>query len=79
MNEILERIESALDEVRPHLRVDGGDIEVLEVTPDNILIIRWLGNCGTCTMSAMTLKGGVEQVLKTHVPEIVGIEVEGAL
>lgn len=68
MNELLERIESALDEVRPHLRVDGGDIEVLEITPDNRLIVRWLGNCGTCTMSAMTLKVGWNRSLKPGFP-----------
>jgi len=79
MNELLAKVESALDEIRPHLRVDGGDIEVVEITPSNQLIVRWLGNCEMCNMSAMTLKGGVEQVLKNRVPEITSIEVQNTL
>jgi len=79
MNSLLEKVESALDEIRPHLKVDGGDIEIVEITPDNRLIVRWLGNCEMCNMSAMTLKGGVEQVIKQRVPEITGIEVQGAV
>lgn len=77
MNSLLERVESALDEIRPHLQVDGGDIEVIDITSDNRLIIEWLGNCRACNMSAMTLKGGIDQVLKQRVPEIIGIEVQG--
>jgi len=79
MNSLLERVELALDEIRPHLQVDGGDIEVVEITPDFRLIVKWMGNCEMCNMSAMTLKGGVEQVLKQRVPEIVGIEVQNAV
>ncbi|MCO6460725.1 MAG: NifU family protein [Saprospiraceae bacterium] len=79
MEDLLVKVESALDEIRPHLHVDGGDIEVVEIIDNSRLIVRWLGNCGMCTMSAMTLKGGVEQVLKHRVPEITSIEVQGAL
>lgn len=79
MSSLIEKVESALDEIRPHLQVDGGDIEVVTVTEDNTLIVRWLGNCESCTMSAMTLKGGVEQVVRQRVPEITNIKIENTV
>ena len=69
-----ERVNSALDEIRPHLKVDGGDIEVVEITKDMTVRIKWLGNCEFCSMSAMTMKAGVEQTLKSKIPEIQAIE-----
>ena len=72
--ELLERIESALDDVRPHLAVDGGDIEVVDITEDMMLQIKWLGNCSCCSMSAMTMRAGIEQTLQGKVPEISGVE-----
>ncbi len=71
---LLERAEEALDDVRPHLAVDGGDIEIVELTDDLVLKIKWLGNCVNCSMSALTLKAGIEQSLKQRVPEIHSIE-----
>jgi len=53
---LLDRLENALDEIRPHLNVDGGDIEIVEVTPDMNLVVRWIGNCESCTMSALTMR-----------------------
>ncbi len=79
MEDLKFRVESALNEIRPHLHVDGGDIEVVEIIDNSKLIVRWLGNCGMCSMSAMTLKGGVEPVLKHRVPEITSIEVQEGL
>ena len=67
---LMERINLALNDLRPHLAVDGGDIEVVEVTDDMIVKIKWMGNCESCNMSAMTLKAGVEQTLKNKIPEI---------
>ena len=67
---LVERVDKALDGLRPHLEVDGGNIEIVELTDDLILKIRWLGNCEMCSMSTMTLKAGVEQAVKQHVPEI---------
>ncbi len=64
----------ALDDVRPHLAVDGGNIEVVEVTEDMGVKIKWLGNCEFCSMSIMTMKAGVEQAIKSKVPEITGVE-----
>lgn len=64
------KIEEALDSIRPHLIVDGGDIEVVDISDDFELKLKWVGNCESCNMSAMTMKAGVEQTIKQHVPEI---------
>lgn len=72
---LFERIDKAIDTIRPHLQVDGGDIEVVEITDDLTLKLKWVGNCEYCSMSSMTMKAGVEQAIKTLVPEIVCIEV----
>lgn len=72
--EILSKIDSILNEVRPHLSVDGGNIEVIDLTDEMIVQIKWLGNCQGCSMSDMTLKAGIEQTLKAKMPEIAGVE-----
>ncbi len=72
--QLLERIESALSSVRPHLQVDGGDVEVVEVTDDMHVKIRWTGMCETCSMSAMTLRAGIQEAIRGKIPEIVGVE-----
>lgn len=72
--EFLKRIDKALDDIRPHLRIDGGDIEVLELTDSMDVRIKWLGNCQSCTMSDMTLKAGVTETLKRQIPEIREVE-----
>jgi Fe-S cluster biogenesis protein NfuA len=69
-----ERVDAALESLRPHLKVDGGDIEVVEVTEDMTVRVKWLGNCEFCSMSAMTMKAGVEQTLRSKIPEIKTIE-----
>ena len=71
---LIERAEEALDDVRPHLAVDGGNVEIVELTDNLVLKIRWLGNCHNCSMSSLTLKAGIEQSLKQRVPEIHGVE-----
>lgn len=71
---LLKKIDHALDELRPHLAVDGGDVEVVDVTDDLRVKIKWLGNCVNCSMSAMTLKAGVEHALKHHIPELKSVE-----
>ncbi len=68
------RIELALDSIRPYLEADGGNVRVLEVTESNVLRLEMLGSCGTCPMSAMTLKAGVEEAIKRAVPEITAVE-----
>ena len=69
-NKLINRINQALDTVRPHLKSDGGDLEVLDVTPEMQVQIRWLGACQSCAMNTMTLRSGIEQTIKAAIPEI---------
>jgi len=71
---LIERVDKALNNVRPHLKVDGGNVEVVDITDDMILQIKWLGNCESCSMSAMTMRAGIEQTVKGLVPEIASVE-----
>ena len=68
-----EIVEKALDKIRPALRADGGDIELVDVV-DGVVKVRLTGACGGCPMSQMTLKMGVEKVLKQQVPEVKSVE-----
>jgi Fe-S cluster biogenesis protein NfuA len=65
-----EQIEKALERVKEMLAVEGGSIELVDVTKDNVVKVRLTGACGCCPMSQMTLKMGVERVLKEAVPQI---------
>jgi Fe-S cluster biogenesis protein NfuA len=69
-----ERVETALDGIRPYLEADGGNVTVLEITDDRIARLELVGACGSCSMSAMTFKGGIEDAIKRAVPEIVKVE-----
>jgi Fe-S cluster biogenesis protein NfuA len=70
MEEIVKRIEASIKEVRPFLQADGGDISLVEVTPDYTVKVKLLGACGSCPFSLQTLKLGVEDKLKRDVPEV---------
>ena len=72
--ELVNRINQALDEIRPHLNGDGGDIELVDVTDDLIVMVKWIGNCEFCSMSTMTMRAGVEQSIRAKLPEIKGVE-----
>lgn len=74
MTDLLPRIEAALDTIRPYLQADGGNVRVLEVTPAGLLRLEMLGACGTCPMSPMTLRAGVEDAVRRAVPEISAVE-----
>ncbi len=76
---LLKRVDAALDDIRPHLKVDGGNIEIVNITDDMIVEIKWLGNCEYCSMSAMTMKAGVEQAIKQKLPEIKGVKAVNGL
>jgi len=67
---LLERVEEALKSIRPYLEADGGDVKILEIDEDFTVKLELLGACGTCPMSPMTLKAGVEEAIKKAVPEI---------
>lgn len=64
-----EKIEKALDEIRPFLQSDGGNIELISFTEKEVKV-RLLGNCISCTVNQMTLKNGVEMTIKKHLPKI---------
>jgi Fe-S cluster biogenesis protein NfuA len=66
----LEKAEAILDQLRPFLEADGGDMEIVEITDDYIVKVRLLGACSDCSMSHMTMKAGLEEALKKAVPEI---------
>lgn len=72
--EILARIEMSLDTMRPYLKNDGGNIEVVELTDDMDLKLRLLGNCGTCPQSVFTMKAGIEEAVLKSVPEVKNVE-----
>jgi len=72
--ELISRIDKALDTVRPHLKVDGGNVEVVDLTDELKVLVKWLGTCQSCSMSTMTMKAGVEQAIKSQVPQITAVE-----
>lgn len=71
---LLEKVEASLKSIRPYLEADGGDLKVLEITDDMVVKIELLGSCGSCPMSTMTMRAGVEQAILNAVPEIKRVE-----
>ena len=69
-----EKVEKALKKIRPLLQADGGDVELVEVTKDKVVKVKLTGACGGCPMAQMTLKAGIERVLKEEVPDIKSVE-----
>lgn len=65
-----EKVEKVLEQVRPALQADGGDVELVEVTDDGIVKVKLTGACGSCPMSTMTLKMGIEAKMKEEIPEV---------
>ncbi len=72
--ELTERVERALDSIRPYLKADGGNVKILEITDEKVVRLELLGSCGSCPMSTMTLKAGVEESIRRAVPEISAVE-----
>ena len=68
-----EKVKKAIENIRPFLQQDGGDIELIDVV-DGVVTVRLKGACGCCPMSQMTLKNGVEKALKKEIPEIIRVE-----
>ena len=68
-----EKVEKALNDVRPHLQADGGDVELVDVE-NNIVKVRLKGACAGCPMSQLTLKQGIERHIKKLIPEIISVE-----
>lgn len=72
--ELTDRVEKALNTIRPYLEADGGNVKILEITEERVVKLELLGACGSCRMSTMTLKAGVEEAIIRAVPEIIGVE-----
>jgi len=68
--ELKIKVENVLDQVRPYLQQDGGDLKLIEITDDNVVNVELTGACSSCAFSTMTLKNGVEATLKKVLPEI---------
>lgn len=71
---IREKVQEALDKVRPSLQADGGDVQLVDVEDSGLVKVRLTGACGGCPMSQMTLKMGIERILKQNVPEVTTVE-----
>ena len=69
-----EKVQDALEKVRPSLQADGGDVQLVDVDADGLVKVKLTGACGGCPMSQMTLKMGIEKVLKQNVPEVTSVE-----
>ncbi len=69
-----EKVEAALDKIRPQLQADGGGVELVDVDDNGIVRVKLTGACGGCPMAQMTLKQGIERVLKMQVPEVKSVE-----
>jgi Fe-S cluster biogenesis protein NfuA len=69
-----ERVQTALNEVRPSLQADGGDVELVDVSEDGVVKVRLKGACGGCPMAQMTLSQGIEKHLKKVVPEVTSVQ-----
>jgi Fe-S cluster biogenesis protein NfuA len=69
-----EKVQAAIDKIRPMLKADGGDVELVEVTEKGVVKVRLQGACSGCPMSQMTIKNGIERIIKQEVPEIKAVE-----
>jgi Fe-S cluster biogenesis protein NfuA len=73
-DELTGKVENVIQQIRPYLQQDGGDIQFVELTDDNIVNVELLGACGSCPYSLMTLKNGVEAAVRKAIPEIKSVE-----
>ena len=71
---IISKVEAAIDQLRPFLEADGGNMELIEISDDMIVKVKFTGACGSCSMSPMTLKAGLEENLKGVLPSLKGVE-----
>lgn len=69
-----EKVQAAIEKIRPMLKADGGDVELVDVLEDGIVQVRLQGACSGCPMSQMTLKNGIERIIKESVPEVKAVE-----
>jgi Fe-S cluster biogenesis protein NfuA len=69
-----EKVQAAIDKIRPMLKADGGDVELIDVSADGVVQVRLQGACSGCPMSQMTLKNGIERIIKQEVPGVKSVE-----
>jgi Fe-S cluster biogenesis protein NfuA len=69
-NILRNKVEEALNSIRPYLEADGGNVELIDISVDNVVHVELIGACKTCSMSMMTMKAGIEETIKRSVPEI---------
>lgn len=74
MSTIKEKVQNVIDMIRPQLQGDGGDVEFVDIDEDNVVTVRLTGACVGCPMSQLTLKAGIERIVKQQVPEIKAVE-----
>jgi len=74
MNDLIKKVESALEQIRPYLQADGGDVSLIEITDDYIVKLELKGACKSCSMSMMTMKAGIEESIKRVAPEIKSVQ-----
>ncbi len=74
MSELETKVRNVIEQIRPYLQADGGDISFVEVTGENVVNVELHGACGSCPFSRMTLKNGVEDAMKKAIPEIKSVE-----
>ncbi len=74
MKSIKERVQDVLEKIRPAIQGDGGDVELVDVDDSNVVTVRLTGACAGCPMSQMTLKNGIERIVKQEIPEIESVE-----
>ena len=74
MSELETKVRNVIEQIRPYLQADGGDISFVELTTDNVVNVELQGACGSCPFSRMTLKNGVEDAMKKALPEIKSVE-----
>ncbi len=72
--EMIKKVEAVIDQIRPFLEADGGNIRFVNLTEDNVVNVELQGACACCAMSTMTLKNGVEEAMKKAIPEIKSVE-----
>lgn len=72
--EQMQKVQAALDEIRPAIQMDGGDVELVDITDEGIVQVRMVGACGGCPMSLVTLQAGIERLVKRRVPEVTGVQ-----
>ena len=74
INKLKERVEAVLDKIRPAIQMDGGDADLVDITPEGLVVVQLTGHCETCSLSPVTMKLGVQRMIMDEVPEITGVE-----